>query len=97
MHKTRLEGNHKTLTFDVMHLFDSTHPRPLKFSKRIRFQVRNWEVLHKIRLEGGHQTLTFGFMQLVDTMQPGGAMMTSTTTNFSPLASIAEPGLLSEL
>ena len=43
-------------------------------------KVRNLGVLHKIKLGGDHQILTFGFMQLFDMMQPGGAMMTSTTT-----------------
>ena len=44
MHKTRLEGDHQTLTFGVMQLVDMEQPQDptgqCKKEKKARFQVR---------------------------------------------------------
>ena len=43
-----------------------------------------WGSCIKQELKVTIKTFTFAFMQLFNTMHPGGAMTTSTTTNFSP-------------
>ena len=70
----RLEGDHQTLTFGFMQLFDTKQPWGLWANENLikgvlsqvcNITIGNFWVMNKTRLEGG-------FMQLFDLMQPWG-------------------------